>query len=431
MNPLPAWSFLSPDYWVGLTRDPVFWWQLGVLLLAWLGGWWIARIMLLFILKNTDKNHPIKRIALSVTRRVIFPVSMLLLLMIGLVLFELQQISTPLLSKVMPLVIAFVMIRLLVFALHETLGRSAAIKAWEKAISLSIWLLAALVLLDWLNPVLAILDSVALNLGEMRLSLLDGLKLVFTIALLLSLAFWASAIMEKRIESSGHVAPALKAALAKFMRFFLITLAFLVALNAVGIDLTTLTVFGGALGVGLGFGLQRIASNFISGFILVLDRSIKPGDVISIEGKMGWVEALRGRYIVVRNRDGVETLIPNETLVTSEVINWSYSDPNVRVKIPVSISYDNDPEQAMALMQEIAENHPRVLAEPAPSVRLIEFGDNGIHLEMRVWISDPELGIGSVKSEINLLIWRAFKAASINIPFPQRDIRIHSMPRLE
>jgi small-conductance mechanosensitive channel len=151
--------------------------------------------------------------------------------------------------------------------------------------------------------------------------------------------------------------------------------------------------------------------------------------VISVQGKMGWVEALRGRYVVVRSRDGVETLIPNENLVTSEVINWSYSDPNVRVKIPVSVSYDDDPEQAMALMQRIAEENERVLADPVPSVRLMEFGDNGIHLELRVWVSDPELGLGSVRSALNLAIWRAFKEAGITIPYPQRDVYIKSMPQ--
>jgi small-conductance mechanosensitive channel len=248
------------------------------------------------------------------------------------------------------------------------------------------------------------------------------------VGLLLGLAFWISATLERRMKASTHVTPALQVALSKFSKFFLITIAFLLALNAVGIDLTTLTVFGGALGVGLGFGLQRIASNFISGFILVLDRSIKPGDVISVGGKMGWVEALRARYVVVRSRDGVETLIPNENLIISEVINWSYSDPNVRVKIPLSVSYDDDPEQAMAIMQQIAEENERVLADPAPSVRLMEFGDNGIHLELRIWVSDPEEGLGSVRSALNLAIWRAFKEAGITIPYPQRDVYIKSMP---
>lgn len=203
-------------------------------------------------------------------------------------------------------------------------------------------------------------------------------------------------------------------------------LAFLLALDTVGTDLGALAVFGGALGVGLGFGLQRIASNFISGFIVLFDRSIRPGDVITIGDKFGWVQELRARYVVVKDRDGVERLIPNETLITNEVIHWSYSDSNVRLKIPVSISYDNDPEHALALLEKAAAANPRVLADPEPTTRLIAFGDSGIELELRVWIRDPQAGLGSVRSDINLAIWRAFKAAGITIPYPQRDLHIRS-----
>jgi small-conductance mechanosensitive channel len=211
---------------------------------------------------------------------------------------------------------------------------------------------------------------------------------------------------------------------AKFSKVALYTIAILVALNSVGIDLTTLTVFGGALGVGLGFGLQRIASNFISGFILLFDRSIRPGDVISVGERFGWVVALHARYIVVRDRDGVETLIPNETLITSEVTNWSFTDRHVRVKIPVQISYDDDPEKAMKLMEEASEANSRILKDPSPQARLIGFGDNGIDIELRLWIDDPEQGVSNVRSDVNLAIWKSFKEAGVSIPFPQRDVHL-------
>jgi len=213
---------------------------------------------------------------------------------------------------------------------------------------------------------------------------------------------------------------------SKFIRIALLIIAFLLALNAVGINLSSLAIFGGALGVGLGFGLQKIVSNFISGFILVMDRSIKPGDVITVGDQFGWVEALNSRYLVVRNREGVDTLIPNENLITSEVINWSYADRNVRVIIKVQISYNDDPEQAMALMLECAKASDRVLEDPPATVRLMAFGDNGIELQLRVWIADPENGTAMVKSDINLAIWRAFKVHNITIPFPQRDVHIKS-----
>jgi small-conductance mechanosensitive channel len=216
----------------------------------------------------------------------------------------------------------------------------------------------------------------------------------------------------------------MRVGLTKFSSVFLYSIAIIIALNTVGIDLTTLTVFGGAIGVGLGFGLQRIASNFISGFILLFDSSIKPGDVITVGDRFGWVVALHARYIVVKDRDGVETLIPNENIITSEVTNWSYSDKHVRVKIPLQVSYQDDVEHAMQLMLDACNTSDRVLKNPEPTVRLRAFEDNGIKLELRLWLDDPEKGVGSVKSDINLAIWKSFKENNITIPFPQRDVHI-------
>jgi small-conductance mechanosensitive channel len=249
---------------------------------------------------------------------------------------------------------------------------------------------------------------------------------VLMVVLLWLVALWLARIIEHRLTSAKYMSANVQVALIKVARFGLLLLAFLLALDAAGIDLTALTVFGGALGVGLGFGLQRIASNFISGFIVLFDRSIRPGDVITIGDTFGWVEELRARYIVVRDRDGVERLIPNETLITNEVVNWSYTDSNVRLKIPVSISYENDPEEAMALMLEASAANPRVLSNPAPAARLMAFGDNGIELELRIWIQDPQSGLANVRSDINVAIWKRFKQVGIVIPYPQRDLHIKS-----
>ena len=421
--------YFTPTYWLELMQQPIFWWQLLVLGLALLGAWIVERSLRQFFLAGEPLDgQRLRRFTVSSLRRILFPFVMLLGVMVGRSILQGLDYQTLILNIVVPLLLSLAAIRFLVYGLRKAFPASPALKAWEGIISSTIWAGFALHMLGWLKPVLAGMDALALHIGETRISLLSVMELLLLVGLLLGVAFWLSATLERRLHASGHVTPALQVALSKFSKVFLITIAFLLALNAVGIDLTTLTVFGGALGVGIGFGLQRIASNFISGFILVLDRSIKPGDVISVQGKMGWVEALRGRYVVVRSRDGVETLIPNENLVTSEVINWSYSDPNVRVKIPVSVSYEDDPEQAMAIMQQIAEENERVLADPVPSVRLMQFGDNGIHLELRVWVSDPEEGLGSVLSALNLAIWRAFKEAGITIPYPQRDVYIKSMP---
>jgi small-conductance mechanosensitive channel len=331
-----------------------------------------------------------------------------------------------LLDLAVPLLISLATIRTVVYFLRKTFRPGPVVKAWENLIATSVWIVVALHLLGWLSAVLDGLDGMAMQVGEKRISVLAVGKLVLAVAVLWMLALWIARLIENRISQAAYVNPGMQVALVKLSKFLLLVLAFLLALDAVGIDLTALTVFGGALGVGLGFGLQRIASNFISGFIVLFDRSIRPGDVITIGDKFGWVQELRARYVVVRDRDGVDRLIPNETLITNEVINWSFGDRNVRLKIPVSISYDNDPEQALALLREAARTNPRVLAEPEPATRLMAFGDSGIELELRVWIQDPESGLASVRSDINLAIWRAFKAAGIVIPYPQRDLHIRS-----
>ncbi len=199
-------------------------------------------------------------------------------------------------------------------------------------------------------------------------------------------------------------------------------------------DLTALTVLTGAMGLGLGFGLQAIASNFVSGFVLLMDKSIKPGDVISFTGttgtsteNFGWVQELRGRYVVVRDRDGVETLVPNQNLIVNPVINWSYSDPKVRLKLPVRISYQDDPELALQVLLEAAGSCARVLRDPPPASRLMHFGDSGIELELRFWIADPQEGVNNVRSDVNRAIWRAFRQHGITIPVAQHDVRMTAL----
>lgn len=219
--------------------------------------------------------------------------------------------------------------------------------------------------------------------------------------------------------------------LIKVIRYGLIGIAVLVALSVAGFDLTTLTVVGGALGIGIGFGLQKVTSNLISGFLLLFDRSIRPGDVISVGESYGWVEKMGARYLVVRDRDGVDTLIPNEELITTRVINWSYGDRHVRLKLPVQISYGDSPRLAMQLLLEASGANERVIDDPGPVVRLMGFGDDGINLELRVWINDPEQGVNNVRSDINLMIWDAFKTHNITIPYPQRDLHVKQSELVE
>jgi len=401
------------------------WWQLVLLALAATGAALLHRYLTHGLLASVKPDScDLRHLALRTLHRLTFPISMVLLLLAGRTILRAQSLPTPLLDVAVPLLLSLAAVRFVVYLLRKAFTPSPLVKASENLIAGAIWVVVAFHLLGWLAPISAALDSFALQVGQLRVSLLSVIKLVLLVGLLFTTAAWLSRLAERRLSSAPHLSPAMRVGLAKVAKVALLLTASLVALETVGIDLTALTVFGGALGVGIGFGLQRIASNFISGFILIFDRSIRPGDVISVGTKFGWVQELHARYVVVRDRDGVETLIPNENLITTEVINWSYTDPNVRLKIPVSVSYGDDPEQAMAIMLEVASEHPRVLKEPAPACRLMEFGDNGILLEVRVWVADPEEGLGSVRSDINLGIWRRFKEAGITIPFPQRDVHL-------
>ena len=416
--------------WLKTINQPAIWLQAGIVLVSLILASLVARFLgALLAGKAAEQPSPsIKTLTLKTAQRILFPLTALLLVLImrG-VLAALNQ-PIALLKIATPLLLSLAGIRLLVYILRKGFTVTPALKAWENIISTLIWVVVALYLLDWLPGIMETLDSFAFRIGASRISVLSVINFIILSAILFTLAMWLSSVVERRVRNSKHLSASLQVGLAKFLKFFLIALAILVALDAVGIDLTALTVFGGALGVGLGFGLQRITSNFISGFILLFDRSIKPGDVISIGDKFGWVQELRARYIVVMDRDGVETLIPNENLVTTDVINWSYSNPNVRLKIPVSISYGDDPEQALKLLDEAARHCNRVLTDPPPVSRLMEFGDNGILLELRIWINDPQNGLSNVRSDLNLAIWRLFKQAGITIPFPQRDVYVKTLP---
>lgn len=414
--------------WQVQLQDAQFWWEVAVLMLAAAGAALVHRVLSqsLVNLSEQSAESNVRYLALKTLQRLLFPISMLMGVLAGRMLLEHEGYPVGLLNLAVPLLTSLATIRIIVYFLRKTFRPGPAVKAWESLIATSVWIIVALHLLGWLPTVLEGLDAMALQVGANRISVLAVGKLVFAVALLWVLALWLARLIESRIGQAAYVNASMKVALVKLSKFVLLVVAFLLALNMVGIDLTALAVFGGAVGVGLGFGLQRIASNFISGFIVLFDRSIRPGDVITIGDKFGWVQELHARYVVVKDRDGVERLIPNETLITNEVINWSYTDRNVRLKIPVSISYDNDPEQALALLMEAAKANPRVLVDPPPGTRLMNFGDNGIELELRVWIQDPESGLAIVRSDINLAIWRAFKEAGITIPYPQRDLHIRS-----
>lgn len=302
---------------------------------------------------------------------------------------------------------------------------------WSRSLAIVAWSVAALNLVGLLDPTIRTLDNMGMSLGDVRLSMLGIIKAGLVLAVLLWLAGAVSRLIEHRLENSSALSPSARVLLGKFIKILLITIAILAALESIGIDLTALAVFGGAIGLGIGFGLQKVISNLISGVILLMDKSVKPGDVIAIEGTFGWINRLSARYVSVITRDGIEHLIPNEDLISQRVENWSYSDSLIRLKLPIGVSYESDVELAMKLAVEATKDVERALKNPAPVCRLMNFGSDSVELELRVWIADPKKGVANVQSDILLTVWKLYHEQGVEFPFAQRDLHIKSSVPLD
>ena len=361
-----------------------------------------------------------------------FLVAMVVILLVRGVLSSMSM-HTAVVDMALQLVTALLLVRFGIFLLRVWLGRETWLRTWESRVTFIVWLLLAFQLLGWFDYIESTLDKIDLIPGKATFSLWDLVRGIVAITVFVLITSLVARTIERRVMKLEGLAVSTRIGISKFTYFFLVSLGILLGINSAGVDITALTVLTGAIGFGLGFGLQAIASNFVSGFVLLMDKSIKPGDVISFTGttgtsteNFGWVQELRGRYVVVRDRDGVETLVPNQNLITSSVINWSYSDQRVRLKLPVMISYDDDPELALRTLAEAAQDHPRILREPQPAPRLISFEDYGMRLELRFWIADPMNGVNNVRSDVNRAIWRMFKERGIKIPVAQREFRMLS-----
>ena len=319
------------------------------------------------------------------------------------------------------LTIAWAIIRLVSSVISDT--------SISKSIATFVWGIAALHVFGWLAPLIGLLDANKFHVGGSELSAFDVMVSVITVAVFLWLALLITRMIETRIQASRDISQTTKVLITKVLKIVIIVGAFLFALGSVGIDITAFVVFGGAIGVGLGLGLQKIFSNLVAGFILLTDKSIKPGDTIHIGGEYGKIETLGARYVSVITRDGIEHLVPNEELITNRVENWSYSHANVRLKIPVGIHYDSDVHQAIKLCKKAANNVKRVLAHPAPACLLKGFGDSAVDLEIRIWIKDPMNGCANVQNEVLLGVWDLFHEHGIQIPYPQRDLHLKSVAK--
>lgn len=362
------------------------------------------------------------------------PLTALLLALLARGLLFAAQWDTSVLDAAAALIGAYTIVRLGVFLFAASLGNKSWMQHWENRATILIWLVIAADYFGWLGQIILALDSVGVAAGgKGRVTLWSVIKLLCTLTIFVLVAVWVSRWLDRRLNKLENLAPSTRIGIAKFANAFLIGLSLFLGLNFAGVDLTALTVLTGAIGLGLGFGLQSIAANFVSGFVLLMDRSIKPGDVISFSGQtgtstesFGWVQEMHGRYVVLRDRDGVEMLVPNQQLISNPVINWSYTDPRVRLKLPIRVSYRDDPELALQVLLKACEGQRRVLRDPAPVSRLMHFSDSGIELELRFWISDPQAGVNNVRSDVNRAIWRLFKENRLTIPTAQREILVHT-----
>jgi small-conductance mechanosensitive channel len=421
----------------GLAR-PQSLWQLAVIVIGLVGGGLLSRRVRRRVeARVAAESHGSKlradvlRFSIDGIRRLAFPVGALAVMAGGGLLLRAGGLvprvaDLQLLRLALTLLAAMAAVRLVVYVLRRSLPRSTWLAPFERWIALLIWLAVAMHLTGVLGDVIAALESVRLPVGRSQISLWDLLLGAVSVVATALVALWIGSTIESRVMRAEALTANSRVVLARALKAVLLLVAVLVALSLVGIDLTVLSVFGGALGVGLGLGLQRIASNYVSGFIILLDRSLSIGDMITVDKYYGRVAQINTRYTVIKAMDGTETILPNEMLVATPVVNHSLSSREVRVTVKVAVAYAADLDRAVEILRECALAQPRVLKSPEPGAHVTALGADGVELELGFWIGDPEEGTLAVRSGIARDVLRRFAQAGIAIPFPQRDVRIVS-----
>ena len=400
------------ELWVDL-REPGILWQVAVLALCLGAAWVLARASRLDRLETSG----VWKLGVGGLKRILLPLLALALVLIARpILAHWHHVN--LLRLAVPLLGSLALIRVLVYLLRHAFASGGTVAVFERLIAAAVWGVVALHIVGVLPDVTEYLEGEAVVIGRQRISLWLILQALFWCLSTLLVALWAGSAIEARLMRAETLHSSLRVVLSRVAKALLVMIALLIVLPLAGIDVTVLSVFGGALGVGLGFGLQKIASNYVSGFIILLDRSVELGDIITADNFHGKLTQITTRYVVVRSPDGREAIIPNETLITQTVVNHTHTDAAVRLATQVQIDYAADLEQAMRLLVDVARRHPRVLAEPPPAALLNKFADSGIDLELGFWIGDPENGSGNIRSDINVAICRAFAAAGVGIAYP-------------
>ncbi|PZV39458.1 mechanosensitive ion channel family protein [Mesorhizobium kowhaii] len=404
--------------WFGYAATPWILYQAAIIVTLFLAAKLAARRIepLVEDRARQIKGHPgLLRVVIALLRRTDWILFTLFLLA---VLNLMRAVTWPSRTHLLHIVLSLS----LAWLVASVLSRIIRNRLVARLLGWLIWIYAALVILGISDEAASFLDSLAIPLGAIRLSVLVLLKA----ALLLIATVWLAVVIgnyiDERVRISEELTPSIRVLVGKMAKIGLVLVAGAFAISAVGVDLTALTVFSGAIGVGLAFGLQKVVSNFVSGVIILLDKSIKPGDTISLESTFGWIRELRGRFVSVVTRDGREFLIPNEDFITQRVINWSFSDNLVRLDVNFGVSYDADPHKVSELAIEAAISVGRVEADRRPVCWLTGFGDSSLNFVLRFWIRDPQQGLTNVRGKVLLALWDTFKANGINIPYPHREI---------
>jgi small-conductance mechanosensitive channel len=402
-------------------------WQVAVLVGALVLAWLVARLLRRTLNARRDTSYQALRFGAEALNRAFFPLIGALFVWIARAIAG-RFMHTALLDLALVPLAGIGLIYIVFFFARRVFGRDGQTHTWlalvERIVSLVVWIGMALTVMGIQGNVLTWMAGVSFRVANTQITLLSLLSGLLWVCVTMVVAMWLGAAFEDRVMRASTLDANLKVVLARVGRALFVLAAVLISLSLVGIDITVLGVFGGALGVGLGFGLQKIASNYVSGFIILLDRSLRIGDTINVGGLQGQVTQIRTRYTVVRGLDGIETLIPNERLITDVVQNQSSYLTRGFLKTAVHVAYATDVEKAMALLVQAASGVERVLEDPAPSANLVGFGPDGVNLELGFWVADAATGTSGVRSTVNRNIWRLFAANGISIPYAQRDIRI-------
>jgi small-conductance mechanosensitive channel len=418
---------LSLDAAVDFVRDavasatPAEWlWQLAAIGIALILGFFTSRAVC-----HRIHGTPRWKFGKGGFERVALPVFTLAFVALAEIILGRFQ-GVVLVNVVKSLLMALAIIRAAVFILGHILPEGAFLRIAVRAIAWVAWIAVVLHVTGLLPDVVDALNDIGFTIGKSKqhVTLWLVLQGLTALAVTLAVTMWLGRITETRVLAADTLEMSTRIVIAKVVRAAAVLLAILVALPMVGIDITALSIFSGAVGVGLGFGLQKIASNYVSGFIVLLDHSLRIGDVVTVDGRKGEVKAIESRYTVLRGLDGVESIVPNETLITQTVSHHTYSDPKVSVVIGLSVAYESDVAKALDLLVQAAKRHKRVLGEPGPAALVKGFGDNGIDLTLTVWIADPAVGEGRLRSDLLLDILASFRAHGIDIPYPRRDVRL-------